>query len=732
MPVTAAVLQAKVQLDDAQARSGMSRMKEEAGSTGGFMQNVFGFAGGQLLAGGITMAAGAIVGQFQDVFAKTNELQNLMTQTNTVLKSTGDVSGMTAQSVDALAVSLSKTTPFSREATTGAENMLLTFTNIGKNVFPQATQTVLDMSQALGQDLKSSSIQLGKALGDPTTGMTALARVGVTFDAQQKAQIKTMQASGDMMGAQKVILTELHKEFGNSAEAAGGTFAGKMAILNNQFDDVKTTIGGALMPVLSGLLMKVAPLVTEFAEHLPSALAKVGDFLSQNVMPVLKQLGDYVQTNVVPVLKRLGEEFITNIVPALKQFAQFIATNVVPVVKQLADFFITVLLPIYQKVGAALMSQLGPAFAALQAAFKSIMPVLGQLFDNLKGLAPFLEILAGILGGIVLIAIGLAIGAIRAIIGALKGIIEIVTNVVGFLRGAWDLIVGIFTGNGDLVKKALGEMGSAIIGVFKGLWDGVKGLLQGFWDGVSGFFTSLFDHLVGHSVIPDMITGIVTWFASLPGKVFGGIASFVTNLISSFVSMAIKIGDAVLNGILTIMIHFGKLEIQGLQIIKNALSNIISAVLGGISSFASAGAQMIGGLISGITNAVGGAVQAAKNAAQSVLDGVKNLFGIHSPSTVFAELGGHLMGGMAMGITDNKHQVGNALKGVLPTSPLQIGTMMGSSSFATSASGGIVGGGSQGTGTQNITIMLDSAVLTRTVLKNMPQQVRLATGIRGA
>src|SRR5258708_24908498 len=34
----------------------------------------------------------------------------------------------------------------------------LTFTNIGKTVFPQATKTVLDMSQALGQDTKSSAI----------------------------------------------------------------------------------------------------------------------------------------------------------------------------------------------------------------------------------------------------------------------------------------------------------------------------------------------------------------------------------------------------------------------------------------------------------------------------------------------------------------------------------------------------------------------------------------------
>ena len=35
------------------------------------------------------------------------------------------------------------------EAIQNAQNMLLTFTNIGKNIFPQATQAVLDMATAM-------------------------------------------------------------------------------------------------------------------------------------------------------------------------------------------------------------------------------------------------------------------------------------------------------------------------------------------------------------------------------------------------------------------------------------------------------------------------------------------------------------------------------------------------------------------------------------------------------
>src|SRR5262245_66611796 len=76
------------------------------------------------------------------------------------------------------------------------------------------------MSAALGQDGKASAIQLGKALNDPIKGVTALQRVGVSFTKSQKNQIKALVESGNTLGAQKVILRELGKEFGGAAKAA--------------------------------------------------------------------------------------------------------------------------------------------------------------------------------------------------------------------------------------------------------------------------------------------------------------------------------------------------------------------------------------------------------------------------------------------------------------------------------------------------------------------------------
>src|SRR3989344_5210862 len=140
-------------------------------------------------------------------------------QLGAVLESTGGIAGMSAEAVQKLATEMQRLTNFDDEAVLGAENILLTFTNISQDIFPKTTETVLNMSAALGQDLKSSAIQLGKALQDPVEGVSALRRVGVNFNDSQQEVIKNLVETGNAAAAQKIILNELAVEFGNSARA---------------------------------------------------------------------------------------------------------------------------------------------------------------------------------------------------------------------------------------------------------------------------------------------------------------------------------------------------------------------------------------------------------------------------------------------------------------------------------------------------------------------------------
>lgn len=213
------------------------------------------------MAVGGTVAFGAISTAMYSSIKSANEAAAVTAQLNAVIKSTGGVAGVTAEAVLNLSTELQKTTTYNDEAVTAAQNLLLTFTKIGKDVFPEATATILDMSTALGQDTKSSAMQLGKALNDPIKGISALRKVGIAFTDEQEKQIETLVKSGKTMEAQRMILKELAVEFGGSASAQAKTFEGRVIQLKNRLDDMQQGIGEALIPIIEKMVEKIAPAV---------------------------------------------------------------------------------------------------------------------------------------------------------------------------------------------------------------------------------------------------------------------------------------------------------------------------------------------------------------------------------------------------------------------------------------------------------------------------------------
>lgn len=239
-------------------------------------------AGIKNVGAGMLAVSGPIVAFGATAVKAAMESQQAVAQLDAVIKSTGGSAGVTSEHAQALASSLQNLTMFGDEATLSAESMLLTFTNIGASggIFDQATLTALNMSQALGQDLTSSAMQLGKALNNPIDGITALTRVGVTFSQAQKDTIQAMMDVGNVAGAQSVILAELNKEFGGSAVAAGSTFAGQLEILKNKFGEVQEKIGAVFLPMLTDLVSKgISPIVDKIADWVqknPTLVMQIG------------------------------------------------------------------------------------------------------------------------------------------------------------------------------------------------------------------------------------------------------------------------------------------------------------------------------------------------------------------------------------------------------------------------------------------------------------------------
>jgi hypothetical protein len=250
---------------------------------------VFGGLGRSIaFASGAFLGAAGLTSAIRGAFSELADAQRVTAQTNAVLRSTGGIAGVTGRQVDNLAQALLRKSGIDDEAIKSGENLLLTFTNVrnvigdGNDVFDQATKAALDLSVAMGEDLQSSIVRVGKALQDPVKGSTALRRVGVLLTQQQQAQIKSLVRQNDVLGAQRIILRELRTEFGGSAAALGATPVGKVNLLRETFRNFSAEL-------VAGTQSGVVPLVDRLQEWFDK---------DENLVRTQKRVNSIVNTSI--------------------------------------------------------------------------------------------------------------------------------------------------------------------------------------------------------------------------------------------------------------------------------------------------------------------------------------------------------------------------------------------------------------------------------------------------
>src|SRR6266498_866637 len=368
------------------------------------------------LAAGAVLGAGLIEG-LKSIWEEAEKSELITRQTEAVIKSTGGSAHVTAGQVGELAQRISAKTAVDDEAIQTGANLLLTFRGIrneagkGNDVFNQATMAVTDMTAAMNggvvsqEGLKAQSILVGKALQDPIGGLGRLARAGVMFTDQQKAQIKVMVQSGDTLGAQKIILRELSKEFGGSAEAAA-TGAKRLGVVIN---NVKEDIG-------KGLVRVVDEAGNAIADHLPAALATGQKALTLIEGPIVR-IGADLKTIFIPLMHDGAE--------AVKPLAVLVGGSLVVGLRLLADAldFIArhegVFVPLAEGALAFLVASKGVTL--ITAGYKALVGLLETAAlkalyakDGMKALAAGEDAAkVGALG------LNLALGAAGLIVGAL-------------------------------------------------------------------------------------------------------------------------------------------------------------------------------------------------------------------------------------------------------------------------------------------------------------------------
>jgi phage-related minor tail protein len=218
-----------------------------------------------------------IIGAGVAAVSAANEQEVADAKLAATIESMGAASWTSVEALKEQASALQENSTFGDEAIQGFQDLMLTFGNVknefgeGNDIFDQTTQIGIDMSAALGQDLKSSAIQLGKALNDPVAGISALSRVGVSFTEDQKEMIEALVESGDTMGAQKIILDTLEQQFGGTAEAMANTTQGQMKQAMNDLGDAAESIGAILGPIIGQMADFLADLSRRFQQLSPGA-----------------------------------------------------------------------------------------------------------------------------------------------------------------------------------------------------------------------------------------------------------------------------------------------------------------------------------------------------------------------------------------------------------------------------------------------------------------------------
>ena len=365
------------------------------------------------------------------------------------------------------------------EVIKSVQGQLLTFKALGSSadevggVFDRTTEAAFNMAAAGFGSAESNAIALGKAMESPTKGLTALRRSGTTFTEEQQEMIKSLEASGDLLGAQELILAELESQYGGVAEAT----ALASTRIGLAFDNIKEQVGGVLLPIFADLVEGLMPVLEIIGNELAVAFQALSPVLT-NIVGLLPSLIESF-VPMIPIIGELVGLFLEMVVAVLPMFVSLFQ-QLLPVISELvpilADVFMTALkalMPVFMSLVEALMPivmALLPILAQLLVALApiflrlitAIMPLVDQLLPIFIGLinflTPILLVVANILGAVL-------VGAVNLFVGAIEYLSPVLQQFANFFKKLWYGIQSVF------------------ISVINGLISGFENFINSFIDG---------------------------------------------------------------------------------------------------------------------------------------------------------------------------------------------------------------------------------------------------------
>ncbi len=320
------------------------------------------------------------------------------------------------------------------------------------------------------------------------------------------------------------------------------------------------------------------------------------------------------------------------------------------------------------------IQNVGPRIAQIITGITAALP---QLFSSLGGTLPALvmQILPPVLGALGQLGTMLLTSATTWISTSLPQLLAqfqawVTTSLPSFLQTGLTMVTNLLQG----IVQALPQIASTAVIVLTTLLDGlsaqlpqlipiginaVLNLVQGILNNLPQIIDS------GLKLILGLAQGLINALPDLVGKapiLIGQLVGGIINRLPQILQAGVQLLGALANGF-----------ISSVPRLIGAIPGMVGQIMHGFTSvnWGSVGLNIITGIATGIAGAAGRLVTAAVNAATNALDWVKRKLGIHSPSRVFRDQVGEMIGeGMAVGIDESAAKVQKAagrLTGILPS-----------------------------------------------------------------
>lgn len=323
---------------------------------------------------------------------------------------------------------------------------------------------------------------------------------------------------------------------------------------------------------------------------------------------------------------------------------------------------------------STVIQNVGPRIAQIITGITAALP---QLFSSLGSTLPALvmQILPPVLGALGQLGTMLLTSATTWITTSLPQLLAqfqswVTSSLPSFLQTGLTMVTNLLQG----IVQALPQIASTAVTVLTTLLDGlsaqlpqlipiginaVLNLVQGILNNLPQIIDS------GLKLILGLAQGLINAMPDLVGKVpilIGQLVGGIINRLPQILQAGVQLLVALANGF-----------IASVPRLIGSIPGMVGQIMHGFTSvnWGSVGLNIITGIATGIAGAAGRLVTAAVNAANNALNWVKRKLGIHSPSRVFRDQVGEMIGeGMAVGIDESASKVRKAagrLTGILPS-----------------------------------------------------------------